>query len=310
MEQVQVKKEQNSSIVISSPEKKTVLLCFNGFQNADTHDAIPMCDYYAKEFEKDTKDCIALPVMLYEPTDKKTHSPKHFARMASLAIEKYHEEGYDIVLFGYSFSASLACKMQKKYPYIRKMILAAPVYDTFFNGMIPHYIQYAMKFARLKKKYGSRLAKTMGRQTTIGCAGLLITIFLSVLKNRKYFGKVRNCDTLLLWGDEDPLCTKHSLGRVEKKLSRTPHMLYVYPGLAHTLMKSVRDDGVVFEDVLHFAFNTPFKMETSSVALEKKKKEKKVKLDEDGYPIPTFSQIFSDIDPEGDRETVAEQRDI
>jgi len=306
---IQVIKESNPKIEIRKPAKKTVLLCFNGFQNSDTHDALPMADYFQKAF-KGESDFDVVPVRLFSPSEKKTHHPRYFEKEARKAIEKYHALGYDVALMGYSFSCSLACKMQAKYPFIHRMILAAPIYDTILRNMIPHYIRYAMKFAKLKKKYGSRVSKVMGRQTTKGMIGLLLSIMNSILQDRKYIRKVKDCDVLLLWGEEDLLCTEHSVTKFKDLLS-CEKMLYRYPTLDHCLIKSLRDDGAVYEDVFHFVFGTPYKIEKSTLSVSPSTHRRvRVKYDEDGEPIPTFAEIFSSMDPEGDRVTFAEQKDI
>lgn len=301
---MKVIKENDKSIKFVTPTVKTAVLCSNGFQNSDTHDSYQLIEYFTKNFKEDFSLCEIVPVSLYEPGDKKTHKAKVFKKRLEDKIVQYHNDGYEIILLGYSFSASLACKMQVKYPYIKRLILVAPVYDTILNNMIPGYISYAYKFHKLVKKYGEKVANAMGRKTTVGLVGLLLAILKSVLLNRYYYRKV-NCDTLILWGTNDKLCTVHSMKKVNK-LIKSNHILYKYEGFTHALLKSIKEDAIVFDDILHFAFNTPLLTEAETVDLVKQKR-LSVKVDEDGEVIPTFGEIFDSLDPEIDSETSYEQ---
>lgn len=308
METYEMKKDViktiDPDIVIQRPAKKTVLLCLNGFQNSDTHDATPMMDYFNGHFAKDYEGCEVVPVHLFYPARKETHHHRLFEKEISKYIQEYAGKGYDIILLGYSFSASLSCKMAHKYrKYVKRLILVAPVYDTIRNGLIPHYIKYAWKFHKLSKKYGARMAKAMGRNTTEGLFGLLVSIFSSILANRHYVRKVRQ-DALVIHGDKDLLCTDHSIDKVMKKL-RGNVSYYSYSDMTHGIMKSLRENGIVYEDILNFCFDTPYllsrKEERKNVVMESEK------LDEDGERIPSFSEIFTEMDPQGEEESLQEQ---
>jgi len=301
-EEVQVKKEKNSAIVISKPTHKTVLLCANGFQTQDTHDALPIQEYFQKNFASDYKDCTIDCVHLFAPAEKKTHHHKLFEKALDKKITSYIAQGYDVILMGYSFSCSLVAKMAVKHKEIKRVIFVAPVYDTIVNHMIPGYIKYALKYMRLRRKYGNKVSKAIGRQTVEGLPGLLIAIFASILANRHYFSKVRQ-DTLLIRGEEDVLCTEHSLKKVESKLKGN-YEVYHYPKMTHSILKSLKFNGVVYEDVLFFSFDTPYRLEKQVAFSSLKKEEQAITraVDEDGEVIPTFNEIFEEIDPEEEEE--------
>ncbi len=304
----QVIKEVNSSLDSAKSSKKTVLLCTNGFQNADIHDATNMLEYFKQNFAAEFSNCEVMPVQLFHPADKKTHHAHLYEEILESAIKRYIDDGYDIVLMGYSFSASLAAKMQYKYSkHIQKLILVAPIYDTIVNGMINGYIQYVIKFHKLSKKYGPRVAKAMGRNTTKGMIGLLLSILKSILCCRGYYKKI-TCDTLILRGDKDELCNPHSIKKIRKHL-RVKNALYRYPSMDHGMLKTIRDNKVAYEDILHFAFGTPFIAETDALAVvDKVKNEKmKIKYDVDGEPIPTFLEIFNQLDPDAEEERKQDQ---
>lgn len=306
----QVIKEINPKITFETPVRKTALLCLNGFQNSDVHDSIPMKDYFDQQFKKEYENCEVICVHLFFPADKKTHHHKKFEQALRKAIEEYIAKGYDIIIMGYSFSASLAAKMCRVYrKNITRAIFVAPVYDTILNHMIPGYIKYALKYQKLVKKYGAKMAKTMGRQTTAGLPGLLISIFSSILINRHYFRSVK-CDTLLIRGSKDELCTEHSLKKVSSRIKGNM-VRYTYPDFTHGILKTVHQNGVVYEDILHFCFNTPFLLERNILEVNSKKTQKQmVRLDEDGEPIPTFSQIFEELDPDAEEQTALDQEGL
>jgi pimeloyl-ACP methyl ester carboxylesterase len=309
LDSVEVFKENDPRVIVSKPVHKTALLCFNGFQNSDTHDATEMMDYFNKSFAKDYPDCVLVPVHLFYPADKASHHHKLFERRAREVIEEYIAKGYDLILMGYSFSGALACKLAKEYAaHIVKLILVAPVYDTILNGMIPHYIKYAWKFHKLSKKYGARAANAIGRKTTQGLFGLLCAILSSLVLNRHYFRKV-SAPTLVIRGEDDLLCTQHSIRKVLHGLHKTPHLYYRYPGMTHGILKSIKANGIVYEDILHVSFATPFLLEKHAVDVEARKVSK-IKYDEDGERIPTFTEIFSEIDPDADSETKQEQEGL
>lgn len=307
MDQVQVRKEVNENIRICKPTRETILLCANGFQTQDTHDSTPMMEYFNNNFREQYQNCHIVCVKLFEPGVKKTHHAKLFEKTLSDAIVSYGKAGYDIILLGYSFSSALAAKMSYKYQnYISRLILVAPVHDTLVNGAIPGYIEYAVKFSKLQKKYGKRVANAVGRQTVVGLPGLLIAIFYSILKNRKYFKKVQQ-DTLLIRGDADVLCTPHSIAKVNKKI-QGEHVLYAYPKMSHGILKTLKLNGVVYEDILNFCFDTPYILEknVTLTAQEKRQEVKNTALDDDGEEIPTFNEIFAKIDPDCDEVTLEE----
>ena len=159
-ETFQVKRERDPGFDFSKPARKTALLCTNGFQNADIHDATAMKEYFERNFAKDYPDCEIVPVQLFHPAEPKTHRAHLYEKILDEKIREYLGKGYDIVLMGYSFSAALACKMQSKYAgKIKKLILVAPIYDTIVNHMIEGYVKYVLKFRRLSKKYGHAVAK-------------------------------------------------------------------------------------------------------------------------------------------------------
>ena len=308
-EKSDVIKTINSNIEISRPVNKTVLLCLNGFQNSDTHDSTMMMDYFNEQFKNEYSNCEVKTVSLFYPAKKETHHHKYFEKQIVKAIKDYKEQGYDIYILGYSFSSSLACKMAHKYKNdIKRVILVAPVYDTVKNGLIPHYLQYAYKFHKLSKKYGARMAKALGRNTTEGMFGLLVSIFASILINRHYVRKVKQ-DTLVIHGDKDTLCTDHSISQVMKKVKGNISY-YSYKDMTHGIMKSLKENGIVYEDILNFCFNTPCLISKSEEEKSIEIKCKAEKLDEDGNKIPTFMEIFNEMDPEGESETVAEQEGL
>lgn len=308
-EQNQVRKTIDPRIVIASPECRTALLCLNGFQNSDTHDATMMMDYFNEHFKESIEGCEVVPVQLFYPAKKETHHHRYFERQIASAIQDYARRGYRIILMGYSFSSSLACKMASKYSsLVDRVILVAPVYDTVRNGLIPHYIKYAWKFHKLNKKYGARMAKAMGRNTTQGMFGLLVSIFSSILINRHYVSKVRQ-DTLVIHGEQDILCTDHSIAIVLKKLKGNRNY-YSYSNMTHGILKSLRENGIVYEDILNFSFGTPYLLERKEVSDFVNKAEKAYKTDENGERIPSFLEIFDEMDPEGEEETLQEQEGL
>ena len=297
-------KEKDPGFDFRPPTKKTVLLCTNGFQNADIHDSTAMREYFEQSFAKDFPLCEIVPVQLFLPAVPKTHHSHLYEKILEEKISEYEKKGYDIVLMGYSFSAALASKLQVRHGQsIRKLILVAPVYDTVVNNMIAGYIQYVLKFRRLVKKYGPAIAKAMGRETTKGMIGLLLSILRSVLGCRGFYRKV-TCDTLIIHGEEDELSTVHSLKKIRSRM-KGRSLLYVYPGMNHGILKMVRDNGIVFEDILSYAFGTPHLLEADVET--KKEEEKKVALDEEGEPIPTFSEIFQELDPDFESERKEDQ---
>lgn len=308
---VQVIKEKDPGFTIADKEKKIALLCTNGFQNADVHDATNMIEYFKQNFASDYPNFKIVPVQLFHPADKKTHKAHLYEKILDEAIKDNLAQGYDIVLMGYSFSAALTCKLQHKYKdKIKKLILVAPIYDTIVNGMIGGYIQYVLKFRRLVKRYGARVAKAMGRNTTKGMIGLLLSILRSILACRGYYKKV-TCETLILRGDKDELCNLHSLKKIRSRL-KVKQALYRYPEMDHGLLKTIRDNKVAYEDILHFAFNTPFIAETNTELLnqEVKSQEVKVKYDEDGERIPTFMEIFNELEPDAEAERKKDQESL
>ncbi len=305
---IKVVKTTNGNLTIKKPTQKTVLICTNGFQTTDTHDAMGMHDYYVQKFQNDYPECVVAPVRLFEASDTKTHHTRLYEKRLRDAVEDYIAQGYRILLMGYSFSGALVCKIACQYQkHVDKVILVAPIYDTILNNMIPGYLRYAKKFKDLEKKYGNRVSSAMGRQTVKGMFGLLVTIFCSILKNRKYMRRLKQ-ETILLRGDQDPMCSEHSAKKILSSL-RGNYGFYLYSGLNHSMLKSLRLNGIVYEDILHFAFDTPCLIQKKEKIQAIAKQEIR-HYDEDGEEIPTFTEIFNEVDPNVDNDTIARQDQI
>lgn len=291
-----VTKTIDDQIKIFSPLEKTVILCCNGFQTTDTHDALPMCEYFRSAYQEDYPLCEIVPVFLFEASDKKSHRKKLFEQRIENKIQEYHAKGYQIILSGYSFSCSLVAKMAYKHQdWISKVIFIAPIYDCVMNNMIPGYLKFASKYAKLKKKYGKKVSKAIGRQTVQGMPFLLINIFLSVLSNRKYIRKISQ-DVLLLRGTSDTMSSEHAIKQVQKRL-RGHFTTCIYDNMTHTCVQSLRLNGILFEDIFHFAFNTPFYLQEEEVKKEEKEKNR-------------IYQIFFELDPNCDDNTVAMEEQV
>lgn len=294
-------KNINSNIRIETPSRKTVLICANGFSTSDTHDSTARHEYFDKSFKEEYPTCEIVPVSLFLPSQKKTHSTKHFEKAYRKTIEEYISKGYDIRLLGYSFSGALTAKMACAYSeYVRKVILVAPIYDTIINNRIPGYIAYAWKFHKLRKKYGKKVSGSICRETSVGRVKTLFAIFFSILFNRRYLRK-RETPTLIIHGTSDELSTEHAIHKIDKKLP-AEHELFIYDKRTHAIRKNVRTNGIVFEDILHFAFNTPYLIEAESTIKRREAAVAKPALDEDGNPIPSFGEIFEELKPYSDEE--------
>lgn len=306
---VQVVKTESKKIKITPIMNKTVLICMNGFQTMDTHDLTAMNEYFNNNFKKDYPLCEIDLLLLFTPADKKSHSVKLMEEKIENEIKKYEDLGYDIYILGYSFSCGLAAKMAYKHQKsIKKVILAAPINDVLFSNMIPYYLKYLHRLNKFNKKYSKKVSNSIGRQTVKGMFGLLFSIFITILKNRRYFKKITQ-NTLLLRGTEDLLCPKHSLKHVERKLN-CEYIKYLYTGLTHSLLKTLKTSGIVFEDILNFSFATPYLIDRVEQRYTYTKDEPKIAYDEDGDPIPTFSQIFDFIDSNGEKEYISQQSDL
>ena len=90
MEELKIIKEQNPNIEINKPLRKTVLLCTNGFQTTDTHDSLPMQEYFNNVFKKEVPLAEIALVKLFEPSIKSTHKTKAFEKQLEDTIKEYN----------------------------------------------------------------------------------------------------------------------------------------------------------------------------------------------------------------------------
>ncbi len=303
---VKVVKTIRGTLTYQEPTQKTVLICANGLQTTNLHDATGLFDYYKNNFQKDYPLCEVRCVLLFEAHLKETHHIRLYEKRLREAVEEYIAKGYRIVLMGYSFSCSLVAKVACQYKdRIDKVIMVAPIYDTILNNMIPNYLKYAKKFKVMQKKYGNRITSSMNGQTVKGFLGLLFSILVSVIHNRKYLRRVSQ-EALILRGDVDPMCSEHSTKKILSHM-KGDYGFYLYSGMNHTMLKTARLNGVVYEDILHYAFDTPFLIEKKEEIKSAEQKIVKHKLDEDGEEIPTFGEIFNSLDPDIDNDAVARE---
>lgn len=300
---IRVKKLIDEGVSFEAPKGKVALLCSNGFMTTDTHDCLALKEYFDQQFKAEHPEFEVVPVTLFEASIKKTHHHKLYQKRYEEKIEEYISKGYRLVLLGYSFSCALTAKMARKYQEnVDKVILVAPIYDCIMNNMIPGYLKFASKFNKLKKKYGKKLSRSLGRDTVKGMIGLLISIFCSILKNRKHMRKISQ-PTLLLRGNEDTICSEHTINKVRSFVSG--HSAYIeYDKMTHTCMKTVRLNGVLFEDALHFTFATPLLIEQDE-ELCSNKKEREAFYDEEGEKLLSFDEIFAFLDPDSSDTSTA-----
>lgn len=214
---------------------KTVIICAHGLIKDADHDFVEL-----KKYVDDNEIDIEVDlVRLYDIKDKKTFKHKNKVKVLENEILKYENEGYRIILVGYSFSCGLVAKMCKKHN-IYKVIIVSPVCHIVTKSGLGYYLKTFLKAFKLKWKvmFNKKKKKTLKRVNSFYIVDLLFSCFYDLHKTNRKF-KYINCPVFCMIGTEDEIVRLKDLKNIRKQIKKSPYFdMKFYQGEDHVFIMS------------------------------------------------------------------------
>lgn len=158
-------------------------------------------------------------------------------------IEILIKRGYKkIYVIGHSMGGVIACHIAKKYPQIKKLVLAAPAFRYFtFKDDKFDLITSLKQTPDILKDYEkdnviSRIFK-LPLSTTLE--------FIKLIKEHDDDLKDILCPTLILWGTKDRIVPKEGAMRVYKNIKADSVTLYEIENVTHDTFKNDKYDEIL-----------------------------------------------------------------
>ena len=171
-------------------------------------------------------------------------------KQTELLIKKGYKKIYVI---GHSMGGVIACHIARKYPQVKKLVLASPAYRYFTFKDDKLDIFASLKQApSLFKDYEpdnvlSRIFK-LPISTTLE--------FINLVKEHNNDVLDILCPTLILWGNEDKIVPKDGVMHVYKNIKSDSVTLYEIDKITHDTFKNDRYDEI-YKIINNFLRNIP-----------------------------------------------------
>lgn len=174
----------------------------------------------------------------HDKTIIKNVTSEDWIKSAENQIEILIKRGYkNIYVIGHSMGGVIAVHLAKKYPQVKKLVLASPAfrYFTFKNDKLD-ILASLKQTPKLFKDYdpGSILSRIfkMPLQTTLE--------FTKLVNTHKNDVKDINCPILLLWGTNDEIVPLDSVNYVSKNVKSNSVLIYKINKVTHDTFKNDR----------------------------------------------------------------------
>ena len=158
-------------------------------------------------------------------------------------IETLIKHGYKkIYVIGHSMGGVIACRLAKKYPQIKKLVLASPAfrYFTFKNDKLD-ILASLKQVSTLFNDYdvNSILSRVFKLPLTTTLE------FVNLVKENNNCVKEIVCPTLILWGNNDKIVPLDSAMHVYKNVKSNSVLLYEISGVTHDTFRSDKYDEIL-----------------------------------------------------------------
>lgn len=162
---------------------------------------------------------------------------------AEKQVETLIKRGYKkIYVIGHSMGGVIACHIAKKYPQIKKLVIASPAfrYFTFKNDKLD-ILASIKQTPSLFKDYEPD--NVLSRIFKLPIATTLE--FINIVKEHSNDVKDVLCPTLILWGNMDKIVPKDGVMHVYKNIKSDSVTLYEIENVTHDTFKSDRYDEIL-----------------------------------------------------------------
>ena len=162
---------------------------------------------------------------------------------AERQVETLIKRGYKkIYVIGHSMGGVIACHIAKKYPQIKKLVIASPAfrYFTFKNDKLD-ILASIKQTPSLFKDYEPD--NVLSRIFKLPIATTLE--FINLVKEHSNDVKDVLCPTLILWGNKDKIVPKDGVMHVYRNIKSDSVTLYEIENVTHDTFKNDRYDEIL-----------------------------------------------------------------
>jgi len=194
--------------------KKIKVLLFHGFMIHDRHDLRHLKAY----MDENPLDNVEFELVnLYDRKVFSSSKNKNMKNTVKEIILKNQQDGFNIVLAGYSFSCGVASSLAKELN-LSGVIYFAPSIQLLKTKLFPLHLKNAFKAVKLRIKHGKKKAdKIMEKTKTRGIIPLSYHIVGAMLQNKKTFKN--SIPYLAFRGNNDTFCLDEDLKFIARKSS-------------------------------------------------------------------------------------------
>ncbi len=185
--------------------KRILLLC-HGFMVHDRHDIRHFKEYIDNHCNGTISTEL---VYLYDRNDSKSSKYKNMEAKLLAIVKEYQNNGYEVLLLGYSFSCGLVAKVSSELN-LKGVIYLAPTVRLLKTGLLSKHLKNAFKTLKIRLKHGNKKAKKiMERTKTNGIVPLSYHICRAMMHYKKEYKT--QIPFLILRGFDDSFCLKEDV---------------------------------------------------------------------------------------------------
>ncbi len=246
-------KMEINAVDLNNVKVKRVIICCNGFINLKKH-ALAVFKEYFDQVGHDENHEVKL-INLYDPDDKKTYNRKKQINVLAEQVKQYAEQNYIIYLLGYSYTCGICARVATMFPkYIRKLIFISPTLYLLKTKLLMSYLKMAAKYIKIRCKHPKKSKKTVEKAHIKGIIPIAYNVACSIVKNRKYFKKVR-CRVFVGKSKDDAFCIGKTLWKITHRLEQNQVTIKSYQSGGHTMIMHLELGKECFDDILQFAYH-------------------------------------------------------
>lgn len=205
--------------------KKMAVVSIHGFLTGGTPDFEPFTKYLVRnkieEFE-------VVDFPMYDPGDKATIKWQKWLEIADEITKEYINNGYEVILMGYSMGSIIATEVMRRNPEIKRLIMLAPSYHIAWFKLPVSQLMVSFKKFRLYIKHRKRLKRAKKAFNHIKPVAIMIQIWKSKKALRKSIRKIENRQVDLIIGKKDSFIKRKKVAKYIKKNLHSSSKLETY----------------------------------------------------------------------------------
>ncbi len=211
------------NLINTNGNSKKIIICIHGLQIKGHEHFDPFLEY--------AKDKLKYEAVTFNYFQHENNYSAKFDEVIVTIDKKikfYLDQGYEVILFGYSVGGALIPYFQHKYPQLKNVLLLFPAFKISWYRWTKGLRKLRRDRKALIKKMGKeRYDQAMAKLNQQTKDSLMSGNFfkLSVqnnwtrYKSKKYLAKVRNSNVTIFYANNDWVTSRFNEGYIGKKIS-------------------------------------------------------------------------------------------